>query len=872
MNKIILLSFTLSTLAASVQAAVAADSQVASPEIQTLLQQAEFWQGKQRQDLAKDALNRVLLAAPNNTEALYRLALIAMQQGNKTEAQRLVAQLQRVSPDDPHLQELSIAQASNMDNGALQDARLLAANGKYADAIKKYQSLFNSAEPPASLAIEYYQTLSATKDGWAKAKAGLEKLAKAQPNSVRTTVAYGEVLTYREDTRRAGIKLLSNYAKQNAAADKAWRNALLWLAATSDDKPLYDTYLQTHAADVSVAEYYKKKTTLTPAQQAARFRAVGYREFKAGSLTNASTSFKAALKQDKNDAEAIAGLGLIELKRNQYNVARKHLAQAMKLAPAKKTQWQSAYQSAKFYGDLNAARQLENKQQYGKALALVEPLTKVSGNNARDARLLKGEILLKTQRLNDAEVIYRKLLQQNPADVAARVGLVNVLRQQQRWDEAAELAYKLPESAQSTLGALAGGQAMMLRDRAAAEPDSMAEVTLRQAAELAPENPWVRLDLARLLNKTGRGVAAKLLIERGAKQYSSNDDRYVAALFAKDQQRWDEAIKYLQQIPADKRNDAQKGLMESLTLNARIAEIERRQSVGDRQGSRELMLDLYNHPPQTAAGVGEVAQVLVDNGEPAMALQLIRQHTQKPLTAPVGDYLQPILVMINAGAEQDAQTLLTRLSQRRDLAPADWQAIEKIRNAITVAQADKLRLQDKFAQAYDLLAQRLRVAPNDESLLLAMARLYQSGEKGKKALQIYRYAMVHNPNSNAAINGAIDAAIDIDALDQAHDMLDSLNSDKAQQPEMLLLAAKVARADGDNDRAIELLQQSRQQLQQSTADQPWLMATGGDSSAESRGGFGNPFAVVSNSPRKAKTVDPGCGHNGYLAVVHPLRS
>ncbi|WP_417760654.1 cellulose synthase subunit BcsC-related outer membrane protein [Shewanella sp.] len=836
MNKLLLLTFGVSTLAASVHAAVAADAEVATPEIQALFQQAEFWQGKQRQDLAKDALNRVLLAAPNNTQALYRLALIASLEGDNTEAKRLAEQLRQVAPNDPHLQELNIAQAASSDSGALKSARLLAANGQYEEAVSKYQTLFSAAQPPVSLAIEYYQTLSATKHGWTAAKAGLEQLAKDQPNSVAAAVAYGEVLTYREETRRAGIKLLSNYAAQDADANKAWRNALLWLAASQDDKALYDNYLQTHADDVAVAEYYKKKTTLTPSQQADRYRAVGYRELRAGSWTNASTSFNAALKINPQDADAIAGLGLIALQRKQFSAAAEQLSRAIKLAPAKQQQWQQAYQSAKFYRELAKARALEDASEHEQALALLRPLAASDNENARDAQLLQGEILQKQQRLNDAEVVYRKLLQANDKDLPARVGLVNVLRQQQRWDEASTLAEQLPVSAQSELGDFAASQAMMLRDRAASEPEVLAEATLRQASALAPDNPWVRLDLARLLDRSGRGLAAKLLINRGAKEYGSNDDYYVAALFAKDQQRWDEAIKQLQQIPAAKRNAAQNSLMESLTLAARLAEIERRQQVGDREGSRELMMDLYNHPPKTAAGVGQVADVLYSNGEPAMALLLIRQHNQQPPTAAVDDYLQQILVMIKAGAEKEADALLLRLSQRRDLAPADWQAIDKIRNAIAVAKADKLRQQERYAEAYDILAQRLRVAPEDESLLLAMARLYLSGDKGQKSLQIYRYAVQHHPDSDEAVKGAVETAIAINEVREARKMVNSFNRNKARRPEMLLLAAKVARAEGNDSRAVKLLQQSRQQLFQHEPAQPWLMASG------EQAGFANPFA------------------------------
>ncbi len=840
MNKLVLLTFTMSTLASSIHYAVAADNESSqASELQTLFQQAEFWQGKQRQDLAKDALNRVLLAAPDNTEAMYRLALIALQENDKVALQRLTQQISLLAPHSQYLQDLKSAQAVSGDNRSLKEARLLTANGQYEEAITKYQTLFSGDKPPASIAMEYFRTLSATKDGWPKAKIGLEQLLNSQPNNTELAVVYAEILTYREQTRRDGIKRLASYSTQSPDADKAWRTALLWLTAADDDKPLYDAYLKAHSGDVAVAEYYKKQTTLTPEQQAARYRDEGYRAYQAGHYDTAAKAFKASIAIDNRDADALAGLGLVELKRSQFRAAAQYLAKAMQLEPAQKSQWQQAYTSAVFYSELAKARALEQQKKYDDALLVVAPLTTENNNRSRDAKLLQGEILQRVNRLNDAEVVFRKLLQQNDKDTQARIGLVDVLRQQQRWDEATAISNQLPVAAQGQLSELASSQAMLLRDRASSENNFDAEATLRQASELAPDNPWVRLDLARILNKTQRSIAAKLLISRGVQQYGTHDDRYVAALFAEDQQRWDDAIELLQRIPPLKRNEAENSLLESLTLRARLAEIERRQQVGDREGSRQLMTDLFNHPPKSAAGIGQVASVLYNHGEVGMALLLIRQHHQKTeLTAPASDYLQQILVLNKAGVDDEADSLLARLSQRHDLSTADWQDIERIRNAIAVVKADRLRKMEEFAPAYDILAQRLRVAPQDEGLLLAMARLYQSGDKGKKSLQIYRYALKQNPNSDEALTGAVTAAISVNELGQADEMLQVLDADKAQQPAMLLLAAKVAQAKGDDKQALALLNQSRKQLFQNEPEQPWLAAIDGQPS------FSNPFATA----------------------------
>ncbi|EKE77005.1 cellulose biosynthesis protein BcsC [Gallaecimonas xiamenensis] len=809
----------------------------AEGQFDALFQQADFWQSKQRQDLAKDALGRVLAADPANPEALYRLALIAIQEGDKDKADALAERLSIASPKDPRLEELRLAKANtNLDSGALAEARLLAANGQYQEAVARFKTLFSTDQPPASLAVEYYQTLAGTPNGWDQARQGLAQIHQRQPGNLQGALAYGQVLSYRPQSRRQGIAVLASLDGQLPAATTAWRQALLWLDADSNDQPLYAAYAKAHPGDDAVAAHYRQKTTETPGRKADKARSSGYAQLKKGQLAGAAKAFEQALAIRPDDAEARAGLGLVQLRRQQFAKARDSLAQAMRLAPAKKGQWQAAHNSARFYASLAGVRQEADSGQYAKALDMIRPLASQSGPHQLDARLLEADIYSRQGRLDEAAGRYRDLLLDNADNQQARIGLINVLRKQQRWGEANAMAELLPAKDRQQLGDLASGQALMLRERAKAEPPLLAEASLRQAQSLDPADPWIRLDLARLLDTQGRPLAAQVLMNQGLGPDASPQDRYVAALLAKDQNRWDDVARILSPLGSAKRTPAINALLDSAALQARLDEIRRRQAVGDRAGARQLMLDLYNQPPASAAGTGQVANLLLDGGEPAMALLLARQQAQQPLTAAPGDYLDLLLVLVKAGADDEAQSLLGRLSQRRDLGTDDWAAIENIRNAMALVQADRLRQQDRLADAYDLLAARLRLAPNDESLLLAMARLYQSGNKTDKAGQIYRYALKQHPGSQDALTGAVEVAIARNEPEQAEQLLAQLPSDQAQEPTMLLLAAKVARAQGDDDQALALLAQSRQRLFAGQQDQPWL--TDGAGLAEA----GNPFA------------------------------
>ena len=76
-----------------------------NPALQALFDQAAYWHQKAHDDLAQASLQKVLLVEPNNTQALYLLALYAQQSGDNVAASQWRARLSQVSPNDGDLSE-----------------------------------------------------------------------------------------------------------------------------------------------------------------------------------------------------------------------------------------------------------------------------------------------------------------------------------------------------------------------------------------------------------------------------------------------------------------------------------------------------------------------------------------------------------------------------------------------------------------------------------------------------------------------------------------------------------------------------------------------------------------------------------------------
>ena len=246
-------------IAALISAAVvgpvaAADNQAVS----VLIDQARYWKDKGRGDLAAEAWQKVLLVDPNNGDALFGLGTLEAESGRAESAQGYLNRLQRANPGHPGLLRLAQSvQFLTVDKVELEKTRKLAQSGSYDDAVVGYRRIFQNQAPGVGFAPEYYQTLAGTRAGWDEARKALEALARDNPESTSIALAHAQVLTYREETRRQGIRTLTQLSRRPEVAAPAidsWGKALTWLDARQADTPLYRDYLEARPNDTAVRQ------------------------------------------------------------------------------------------------------------------------------------------------------------------------------------------------------------------------------------------------------------------------------------------------------------------------------------------------------------------------------------------------------------------------------------------------------------------------------------------------------------------------------------------------------------------------------------------------------------------------------------------
>lgn len=400
------LPVTAQTPVPAVQAAV---PQAPPAATQSLLDKAHALEVRGRVDMAAQTWQQVLLADPNNTEALGGLARAAKLSGNPKLADTYIERLRAINPDDPGIARAQQMGTQSDHNADLQQAGKLAQQGQYAQAMATYRKLYGDTPPAGDIALVYYETEAATEDGRPHAIAGLRGLVAKNPGDSRYQVALGRILTYNPKTRAEGRKMLEAHQLDPQAVE-ALRQSLLWDAQNPATSNEIKEYLA-HHNDAQLAQALRTMPkvapptepvrALTPEQKAAAAalaartaeEQAAYKALNAKDLDGAEQRFKAILAKTPEDANALAGMGYIRMQQANFGGAINFLAQA-KQDGSKDKGLEPALETSRFWYTMGegAAALNENdlpaaEKQYRAALGLrptsIEALEALGGTLLR---------------------------------------------------------------------------------------------------------------------------------------------------------------------------------------------------------------------------------------------------------------------------------------------------------------------------------------------------------------------------------------------------------------------------------------------------------------------------------------------------------
>lgn len=768
---------------------------------QQLVNQGNYWQDQGREDLAADAWRKLLAVDPAQPDALLGLGLIDLNQGRRGEAQRRLAHLQAAHPDAPQTTRLRMALGGG-GNTQLQTARRAAAAGRYAEAARAYEQAFGSGGPPDDLALEYYQVLAGTPDGWERARDGLRRLAAAN-GSPAVSLALGQVLTYREPTRRDGIARLRGLASRDdvgGPARAAWRQALLWLNASRADAALYDQFLQLQPDDREVAakrDQLREQATAQAAQEDpnARLLGEGFRALEAGNISVAEARFAQVLRARPRDPEALGGLGSVRLRQERFAEA----SELLRPAAAANRKWRDAADTARYWLALQEAR-----DGGADAIARVEEAVRLR------PREPAGHVLLAQLREGSdpaaAEAGYRRALELDPANAGALQGLVGLYGRQGRAAEAAALYERLTPAQREQAGGAAALRANLARARAqeamAAGDLDAARIELEDALLEQGRDPWLRLELARLYQRLGRPDHARGIMEGLVALDDSPQAMHAIAVYAQEQGDWNTAYAILERIPAGSRDAAMSALHDVAWIHMQAAQA-RQLAAQQRPGEAQLLLARVEASLgdrlQRADAAGALAEAYADIGSRQRALVLAQRLLAGP-QAGTDEQLQYASVLMRAGQDAELSAILRKLAGTT-MTPAQSSRYQDLRTGYVLRQVDALREMGNLEAAYETLAPVLAQQPQDPRTVAALARLYAAAGDHRQALALYQQQLQLAPGDVDAMVAAAASAADLRDLETAEHYLQQALARAPQSPEVLAGAGRVYRAAGKGRKA-----------------------------------------------------------------------
>ena len=776
-----------------------------NPALQALFEQATWWHQKAHDDLAKDALQKVLMIDASNTQALYLMALYSQQGGDNAAAEQWRQRLSQVSPQDPRLSELDNArQLQSIPQAQLSLARQQARSGNVEAALQTWRNTFSGNEPPASIAAEYWLTMAGDRSLRPQAIDSLRQFATQHPQDAGAQLALSKALTWQESTRREGLQMLQGIADGNPDADRSMRQALLWLAPQPDDAALYQTWQQRHPQDSEVLAYYRKNVGGAEKGQ-------GFTALNSGDVAGAQTAFEQVLKANPQDADALAGLGYTAQRNGDYRAAADYLERSAKLGGNDSQQRQQQAGDARFYAQLAAAQQALKSGDTAQALTLSEPLAQADGEKGIAGKLFRADVLRRTNQLDQAEQTYRAVLQSEAENRSAKEGLFYVLRQQNRSAEASTLLSSLPASVRQSVMPRPVSSSEPVRQQAkqalTAGHSMQAIALLQQGIQRFPNDGWLRLDLARLYRAQGDNAAAASVMQSVFRHGASSNELYAGALNASESGAWQQTRTLLSRIPARSQNTAMRELAQRANFNLQMTTAGQYLAQGASAAAANTLKALAANPPSNPADAGKLAQSLAQAGDLTTAVSVVRNNMQRGVQGNAGDYAAQVAVLNQAGLTAEAQNFLNSPELQARSTPAQ---LAGIRNGHIINEVDRLREQKQYAAAYDKLIGALQNDPQNRDLMFAMARLYQSGKMNKEAGVVYDYLLTRDTPTQDARVGSVNVALALNDVPKARALTEGLRGE--QTPERLLLMARVAEAEGEHNQALGYLRTARSKM------------------------------------------------------------
>lgn len=847
-----------------------------SPLTQKLVEQAHFWEQRGRDDNAADAWRKVLKVDANNIEALVALGIFDAHSGNADLAKNHLDKLKEIKAGSAQIRlvEKAISLGTAGGKSQLENARRLAQQGDTEAAADSYRMIGDASRLKGDAALEYYQVLAGTKSGYAEAKRGLEKLAKENPSNHKYALAYAQTLTYRDASRPEGLALLESLTSKadvSRQAEEAWRQALTWMGLQSSNSKYFRNYLEKHPQDKTIQdklasvnrpvrndapEERRPVNKPKPESPLAKGSAIGFKALDANDVPTAEKEFQSLIKSHPKDPVGYGGMGLVKMRQEEFIEARKFLQKALDLSSAKaKSNWKQAFDGANYWALIEDARTAFEDADSVKGIALLRKAVEINGTEP-SGLLQLADALQAENDMAGAEENFKRVFNADKKEMRALDGLIGIYVLQKRLSDLEALGeYLLPRHLAIVANLKSEQMAAQAKQLEAAGDIVGAQRVLEDAILIKPEDAWLRMSLAKIYLKRDMAPQAQALLDALTNVEKPDAEAlYVSALLSQMQQLWWEGLQTLERVPANARKPEMFALQKQLWIRVQLDRIDLLNKRGYVDQVREILTQI-----EAAAGtdneyIGTLAALYIKLGDTERGFAMIRQAVQNTQQPSASLLLQYASTLMQANQEAELEAVMRKVAAMPKLQEDEIKSFKQLQKALSMRYSERAREAKDYAAAYAYIQPYLIETPDDNLLLLTLARIYSSAGDSEPAKELYTKVLETDPDNPEVLQGLVFAAIQIKDFSGAENYLDKLMRMQPENPRFIALAGNVARAQGHNGKALGYfkkalaLEQAQRPLSGAGVDGLRLVTPG--SVANNLNNFKvNPFAE-----RKADTV------------------
>lgn len=623
----------------------------------------------------------------------------------------------------------------------------------------------------------------------------------------------------------AGVKELINQAAywrskgRTDLADKALRRAqgldptqasVVRMRSSQSRKasPQVARGAASHAASAKVRAVVAHGSARSAAlMRAGPIRASAFVALESGNLALAARRFERAVAANQNDGDALGGLGVVRLRQERFAQARDLLERASRQPGAQR--WAEALASARYFGAIGDAR----------------------------ASLAVG-------RLDNAQALAEEAVRLDYKDPFPGLELLaDVYERQGRFADAADLFGQANDSA-------AGGSVdVRLRSRAArmramaakARGDDFgAEQEFLNGLLIDRDNPWIRYEFARfMVGKGRRAEAESLIVSLG--QSENPDALYGAALIHQELGNLVQASALLERVPEVRRTPAMRNFATGLKTASAIQRSKQLAATGQVAAAVGELRGVGASPTISAALRAQVAGALLDLGDTATAAGMARAALESNI-ADLAGYDAVVRVIGRTGGDDLAQLALQRAAAFAGASLEAQQAVGRMKVALAVVQADRLRTFGRYAAAFDRLQGAWRTTPESPEILMALARLYQAGGMAARGAQTFQLVLTKDGRNRDALLGLAETAQTAGDRALSSRATQKLLAEWPEDHQTYLSLSRLAQQRGDKRGAVRLLRQARELYARQHGGIDTAIAPGANPFATGTGGSEvNPF-------------------------------